>query len=137
MHSKKIFAKFFQICFQITKSILGLLIYKTLYITKYIETPVIYKRIELTRKFKFINRSGTSIKFERAGGGVVATNERASSLRPPEAEGRRHGSGSEGAGKFYCLRHFVACDILSQGCLLLCTTRHFVAWLINTRRLLI
>ena len=57
---------------------------------------------------------GTSIKFERAGGGVVATNERASSLRPPEAEGRRHGSGAEGAEKFYRLRHFVACDILSH-----------------------
>jgi len=112
LHSKKNFAKFFQICFQITKSILGLLIYKTLYFSKYIETPIIYKLIKVTRKFKVSMGLGTSIKFERAGGGVVATNERASSLRPPEAEGRRHGSGAEGAEKFYCLRHFVACDIL-------------------------
>jgi len=53
MHLKKNFAKFFQICFQITKSILGLLIYKTLYINDYIETLIIIKKIELTRKFKF------------------------------------------------------------------------------------
>ena len=111
MHSKKIFAKFFQICFQITKSILGLLIYKTLYFSKYIETPIIYKLIKVTRKFKVSMGLGTSIKFERAGG-VVATNERASSLGQPEAGGRRYGSGAEGDGKFYCLRHFVACDIL-------------------------
>ena len=112
MHLKKNFAKFFQICFQITKSILGLLIYKTLYFSKYIETPIIYKLIKVTRKFKVSMGLGTSIKFERAGGGWWRrTNERARSGQP-EAEGRRHGSGSEGAGKFYCLRHFVACDIL-------------------------
>ena len=62
---------------------------------QYIETPKIYKQIKVTRKFKFINWSGTSI--ERA--------KRASSPRAKRAvQFRRRRR----------LRHFVTCDILSH-----------------------
>ena len=77
---------------------------------QYIETPKIYKQIKVTRKFKFINRSGTSIQKDRASEASESPASEASGTVPaPQAP-------ATFCRTLYAvpLRHFVACDILSH-----------------------